>query len=121
MYSEATGGDIFTTTPNNLAIVAGESLRLECGVAHNLTILWYYHAANIKPALIYNGENFSNNFVSDFSVDKSIAGQRALIATNARLEHAGVYECRVLEGANFVVQTHSAKAQLIVLGMQNSV
>lgn len=120
---EVIGSDIFTATPSNLAIVAGKPLILECRVALNSTILWYYYATSIKAAgvIIYNGEKFSNKFVGDFSVDMSTTGQHDLVAKKTRLEHAGFYECVALERENSSVQKHSAKAQLIVLGMQNYV
>lgn len=114
--------DIYTTTPSNLAVVIGNPFRLECGTANASTILWSFQASNAKAGtvLIYNGEAIRNNtFAGDFSVDSSSAERRDLVAKGAKLEHAGVYDCVVLISSNssFINERHSAKSQVIVLGM----
>ena len=108
--------DIYTAMPSNLAIVAGKPLRLECGAANASKIHWYFQnsSTNAKSVLFYNGVAIIKTFAGDFSVDNSSAERRDLIAKEAKLEHAGVYECAVL--ISEPVQKHSAKSQVIVLG-----
>lgn len=115
--------DVHTTTPSNLAIVAGKPLRLQCGFAEPSRIHWYFEAPSTKAKrdLIYNGKAISNKTLSGgFSVDSTSAEQRDLVANETKLEHAGVYDCVVLISTTPSVIEHSAKAQVIVLGMFTS-
>lgn len=111
--------DGYTTTPSNLAIVAGKPLKLECGFVTALQIHWYYNT-KANRFLIYNGEAISNQiFAGDFSIDSSIAERRDLVANKAKLDHAGIYECDALisTDSSGIDKRHSTKAQVIVLGM----
>src|SRR6218665_2270503 len=119
--------DIYVTKPSNVAIVAGKPLRLECGTAHVSTIHWSFQAFSPKAdrptILIYNGEAIrSKTFAGDFSVDSSNGENRDLVANEAKLEHAGVYDCflvisttpsTVSQTPSFVNQRHSSKSQVI--------
>lgn len=106
--------------PSNLAVVTGKPFRLECGTENASAIHWYFQASSTNAVLIYNGEAMRNKaLVGDFSVDNSSAERRDLVAKEAKLEHAGVYECALVISTtpSIVNQKHSAKSQVIVLGM----
>ena len=92
---------MFVTTPDNIAVIEGESIALKCR-ADSEKVRWF------KDKIIYTGNRIATDSQSLYSFNDE---RKELLIDSSETMHAGEYTCEEVET---VIKT---SAEIIVLGM----